>query len=126
LGNNLGKIPRIFYSKELFFGSSLFRPSYVRNGELCALCNVTKKYFVTVFFISLRYVIRYFTIFNFSLRCRVMLHKFFVTLRIFRYVTFRVQIPVCWYLLHGLTNSRSLNGLQLFSDLSHQALTFFG
>jgi hypothetical protein len=32
---------------------------------------------------------------------------------------------LCWYLLHGLTNSRSFNELQLFSDLCHQALYIF-
>jgi hypothetical protein len=52
-------------------------------------CNVTKKYFVTLFY----FVIHYVTIFNFSLRNRVTLHNFFVTLRFFRYVTFRLQIP---------------------------------
>jgi hypothetical protein len=69
----------------------------VRKGEekliIFFTCNVTKKYFVALFFISLRYVIRYVTIFNFSLRYRVTLHKFFVMLRFFRYVSFRVQIP---------------------------------
>jgi hypothetical protein len=97
LGINLGKIPWIFYSKEFFLGSSLSRPSYLCRGKenwtTFFTCNVTKKYFVTLFFISLRYVIRYVTVFNFSLRYRVTLHKFFVTLRFFRYVTFRVQIP---------------------------------
>jgi hypothetical protein len=56
-------------------------------------CNVTKNYFVTLFFISLRCVIRYVTVFNDPLRYCVTLHNFFVTLRFFRYVTFRVQIP---------------------------------
>jgi hypothetical protein len=64
-----------------------------RRIELFFVLVVTKKYFVTLFFISLRYVIRYVTIIHFSLRYRVTLHQFFVTLRFFRYVTFRVQIP---------------------------------
>jgi hypothetical protein len=66
----------------------------MRRAESFLLtCNVTKKYFVTLFFISLRYVIRYVTVFNFPLRYCVTLHNFFVTLRFFRYVTFRGQIP---------------------------------
>jgi hypothetical protein len=30
------------------------------------------------------------------------------------------SVGLCWYLLHGLTNSRSFNRLQFFSDRCHQ------
>jgi hypothetical protein len=41
------------------------------------------------------------------------------------YTQFMGLSGLCWYLLHGLTNSRSINGLQFFSDLCHQALCIF-
>jgi hypothetical protein len=92
LGISVGKIPRNFPS-EVPCPDRVICVEGWRIEFFFFTCNVTKKYFVTLYFISLRYVIRYVTIFNFSLRYRVTLHKFFVTLRFFRYVTFRVQIP---------------------------------
>jgi hypothetical protein len=88
--------------KNINNGKSVY--SAEENWIIVFTCNVTKKHFVTLFFISLRYVIRYVTIFNFSLRYFVTLHKFFVTFRFFRYVTFRVQIPALniRFFLHDL------------------------
>jgi hypothetical protein len=34
-------------------------------------------------------------------------------------------VGLCWFLLNGLMNSRSFNGLQLLSDLCHHALIIF-
>jgi hypothetical protein len=75
----------------------------MRRAESFLLtCNVTKNYFVTLFFISLRYVIRYVTVFNFPLRYCVTLHNFFVTLffislrYVIRYVTvFNFPLRYC-------------------------------
>jgi hypothetical protein len=62
----------------------------MRRAESFLLtCNVMKNYFVTLFFILLRYA----TVFNFPLHYCITLHNFFVTLRFFRYVTFQLQIP---------------------------------
>jgi hypothetical protein len=41
------------------------------------------------------------------------------------YTQFVGLLGIYWYLLHGLLNSRSFNGLQLFSDLCHQELYIF-
>jgi hypothetical protein len=63
----------------------------LRAEENCIIfftCNVTKKYFVTLF-ISFN---SFNSIFNFSLRFCVTLQNFVATLRFFRYVTFCVQI----------------------------------
>jgi hypothetical protein len=38
------------------------------------------------------------------------------------YNHFQMNVTLCWYRLHGLTNSHSFHGLQLFFDLCQQAL----
>jgi hypothetical protein len=71
--------------------SLLFQSVYSaeENRIIFPTCNLTKKHFATLFFISLRYV----TILKFFVTLSRNVTQFFRYFSLLRYVTFRLQVP---------------------------------